>query len=141
VQGPVTITLDRINISLSDKTQFSFDAGPNPQVGQKWELNLPIYLRNSDYVIDSVEVIKDGYLFKYHSGVDVPADSLFLNIVGYSPEQDNNSEVSRETVIEYSKSLTYSAAFPVGKLTVELAVSETVPLQGPWTLTWTPPSK
>lgn len=141
VQGPVTITLDQINISASDSTQFSFDAGAKPQVGQKWELNLPVNLRNYEYVIDSVEVVEGGYLFKYHSGVDVPQDSLLLNIVGYSAEQDNGRTVWQETVIEYAKSLIYAAPFPAGQLTVELTVNETVPLDGPWTLTWTPPSQ
>lgn len=141
VQGPVSITLDQINISASDSTQFSFDAGSNLQVGQKWKLNLPVHLLNYDYVIDSVEVIEGGYLFKYHSGVDVPQDSLLLNIVGYSAEQDNGKTVWQETVIEYSKSLIYAYPFPSGQLTVELTVMETVPLEGPWTLTWTPPSQ
>ena len=138
VQGPVTITLDQVSIAMSETTQFSFDTGPHPQVGQKWELNIRVRLRNYDYVIDSVEMIEGGYIFKYHSRIDVPPDSLFLNIVGYSPEQDNGRTDHRETVIEYSKGLIYSTPFPAGKLTVELAVSESVPLQGPWTLKWTP---
>jgi hypothetical protein len=141
VQGPVTITLDQVNIAVSETTQFTFDAGPNPQMGRKWELNLPIQLRNYEYVIDSVEVIQDGYLFKYHTGIDVPQDSLFLNIVGHSPEQDHGKTDRRETVVEYSKSMIYSAPFPIGRLTVELAITESVPLQGPWTLTWMPESQ
>jgi hypothetical protein len=140
-QGPLTITLDQINIALSEKTQFSFDAGPAPQAGQTWELNLPIHLRGYEYVIDSVEVIENGYLFKYHAGNDVPQDSLSLSIAGYSPEQDNSRAVQKETVTEYSKDLIYSTPFPTGQLTVELTVTETVPLPGPWTLTWTPPDK
>ena len=141
VHGPVTITLDQVNIAMSETTQLSFDTGPNPQVGQKWELNLPIRLRNYDYVIDSVEMIEGGYLFKYHSGIDVPQDLLLLNIIGSSPEQDNGRTDRRETVIEYSKGLIYSAPPPAGQLTVELTVTESVPIQGPWTLTWTPPRK
>jgi hypothetical protein len=141
VKGPVTITLDQINIVLLDKTQFNFDVGPNPQVGQKMEFNLPIHLRSYDYVIDSVAVIENGYLFKYHSGIDVPQDSLSLNIPGYSPEQDNGRTTRQETRIEYSKGLIYSAPFPTGQLTVELTVMETTPLRGPWIVTWIPPGK
>jgi len=140
-QGPLTITLDQINIAVSDTTQFTFDAGTDPQVGQRWELNIPIHLRNYEYVIDSVEVIENGYLFKYHAGNDVPQDSLALSIGGYSPEQDNGRAVQKEILTEYSKDLIYSTPFPTGQLTVELTVTETVPLPGPWTLTWTPPDK
>jgi hypothetical protein len=141
VQGPLTITLDQVNIAVSETTQFSFDAGSNPQVGQRWELNHPVHLRNYDYVIDSVEAIQDGFLFKYHSGTDVPQGLLFLNIVGSSLEGDHSNVYRRETVIEYSESFTYPAPLPTGQLTVELTCTESVPLQGPWTLTWTPPGK
>lgn len=138
VQGPLTVTLDQINILLSEKTQFSFDAGSAPKAGTKWELNLPVRLRGYEYVIDSVEVIENGYLFNYHTSNDVTQDSLSLNITGYSFEQDNGRTIQKETVTEYSKSLIYSAPFPTGQLTVELIVTETVPLPGPWTLMWTP---
>jgi hypothetical protein len=137
----LTITLDQINIAVWETTQFKFDAGFNPQVGQKWGMNLPVHLRGYDYVIDSVEAIQDGYLFKYHSGIDVPQDSLLLTVIGSSPDQDHGNVVRQDSVIEYSKSLTYSAPLPSGQITVELTVIESVPLQGPWTLTWTPPSK
>jgi hypothetical protein len=141
VRGPLTITLDQINIGVFDTTQFNFNVGPNPQVGQKWELNLPIHLRKYDYVIDSVEAIKDGYLFKYHSGIDAPEGvSLDINIVGSTLEGSSSQVNGGNTVVEYSGSLTYSVQ-PTGQLTVELTLSETVPLQGPWTLTWTPSNK
>jgi hypothetical protein len=139
VQGPLTITLDQVNITVTDTTQFTFDAGSNPQVGQKWELNLPVHLRNYDYVIDSVEVIKDGYRFNYHSGMDAPEGvSLEINIVGSSPEQQSGKLINQKSVVTYSDSFTYSAPLPTGQLTVEVGLTETVPLQGPWTLTWTP---
>jgi hypothetical protein len=141
VQGPLTITLDQVNIAVSDTTRFTFDVGPNPQVGQKWALKLPLHLRNYDYVIDSVEVIKDGYLFNYHTGIDVPQDLLLLNILGSSPKLDHSNVVRQKTVVEYSESFTYSAPLPAGQLTVELSLTESVPLRGPWTLTWTPPGK
>jgi hypothetical protein len=140
VQGPLTITLDQIEIGVFDTTQFKFDAGSNPQMGQKWELDLPVHLREYDYVMDSVEVIKDGYLFKYHSGIDVPEGvSLDINIVGSSLEGSSSQVNGGNTVVEYSGSLTYSVQ-PTGPLIVELTLSETVPLQGPWVLMWMPPN-
>jgi hypothetical protein len=142
IQAPVTITLDQVNIAATDTTQFKFDAGSNPQAGQKWELNLPIHLRNYDYVIDSVEAIKDGYTFKYHSGLNAENQTLFINILGSSPKQDNNGNlIQQETVVEYSESFMYPAPIPTGQLTVELSLTEFLPLHGPWTLTWTPPNK
>jgi len=139
VQGPVTITLDQVNVAATDTAQIKFDAGSNPQIGQKWDLDLPIHVRSYEYVINSVEVIKNGYLFKYHSGSDAPKGiSLNIVILGSSSEGDSDSVDNRNIVAQYSNSLTYPSSMPTGSLTVELSLTEFVPLQGPWTLTWTP---
>jgi len=141
VQGPVTITLDEINIGVTNTAQINFDAGSNPQIGQKWELNIPIHLGAYEYVMDSVEIVQGGYLFKYHSGTDVPeGQSLLFNIPDTSPEQNASRVNTQKTIVEYSETITYSS-IPTGPLTVELSLYESVPLQGPWKLTWTPPSK
>lgn len=145
VQGPLTITLDQVNIQVSNTTRFNFDAGTDPQVGQKWELNLPIHLGRYDYVIDSAEMIKDGYLFRFHSSPNVPEGTSFiLDIPGSSQERGpTSSEEDRrsKTVVKYSENITYLVPPPTGQLTVELTLFETIPLRGPWTLKWTPPSK
>jgi hypothetical protein len=138
VQGPVTITMDQIHIGVTNTTQFQFDAGSNPQIGQKWELNLPIHVGAYQYVMDSVEVVEDGYLFKYHSGKDVPeGQSLDPIILGSSPEKNAGRVISGGSRVDYSDHLTFSS-LPTGQLTVELNLYESMPLQGPWTLTWTP---
>jgi hypothetical protein len=145
VRGPLTITLDQIEIGVSDSAQFKFDTGPNPKIGQKWELNLPIHLRNYDYVVDSVEMIKDGYTFRIHFGVDVPWDaSVSFEIVGSSLKRGPASaqEESRDkTIVKYLETITYLVPPPTGQLTVKMTLFENIPLQGPWTLTWMPPGK
>lgn len=145
VQGPLKITLDEINITVTNTVRFNFDAGPNPQIGQEWHLNLPIHLGNYDFIVDTVEMIKDGYVIKFHSGTDIPPGiSFMLDIIGSSPERGPSSaEEDRrdKTVIKYSESITYLAPPPTGQLTIELTLFEIVPLQGPWTLTWAPPGK
>jgi hypothetical protein len=145
VRGPLKITLDQVSIAATDKSQFTFDVGPDPQAGQKWEINLPIRLRGYDYVVDAVEAVKGGYVFKYHSGNDAPEGvGLLIGIVNVSLEQQNNMQVSSMLVnqgakVVYSDTIIYPAPLPVGALTVELSLTESVPLQGPWTLTWSPP--
>lgn len=142
VQGPVTITLDQIDIGVSNTAQFNFEAGSHPQTGQTWKLNLPLELGPYTYVMDSVEVIEKGYLFRYHSGVDVPPGSaLLFNIRGATSESNASTLVAKETVIQYSESITFSSPLPGGSPTVEVSLDETVPIQGPWTLTWMPPGK
>jgi hypothetical protein len=145
VKGPLMITLDEIDVMTDDTIQFDFDAGPNPQPGQKWQLNLPIHLGNYDYVIDSAEMLENGYLFRWHSRIDVPSGTSFqLDIVGSSQERGSSAGTEDhrpKDKITYSQTITYLVPPPTGKLTVDLTLGETVPLKGPWTLTWTPPTQ
>ena len=142
VQGPLTITLDQVNLAVSYTFEFHFDAGANPQKGQRWDLNIPVHLGSYEYVMDSVEVIENGYLFKYHSGKELPEGaSLLFNLIGHTPESESGEKKDRETTVDYSAKFTYAPPLPAGQLTVNLTSMETVPLQGPWTLTWSPPSK
>lgn len=145
VQGPITITLDEIDISTSSTVQFDFDTGPSPQPGQTWQLDLPIHLGRYHYVVDSAEMIEDGYVFRFHSGVEVPKGTSFiLDIVGSSQERGpTSSEEDRrpKTIVKYSENITYLSPPPTGQLIVELTLFETIPLPGPWTLTWSPPAK
>lgn len=145
VDGPITITLDEITINTSSTVRFDFDTGPNPQPGQTWQLDLPMHLGRYDYVIDSVEMIEDGYVFRFHSGVDVPEGTSFiLDLVGSSQERGPSAaeeDHRPKDRVKYSQSINYLVPPPTGQLTVELTLFESIPLQGPWTLTWTPSSK
>ncbi len=142
VKSPVTITLDQVNIARTYTFEFQFDAGTNPQIGQTWDLNLPAQLGAYEYVMDSVETIENGYLFRYHSGTDVPqGTSPLFNLIGHTPEQDSSQVNNSKTIVEYSEKLVYSPPLPTGQLTVKLTSMETIPLHGPWTLTWAPASK
>jgi hypothetical protein len=139
VQGPLTMTLDQINIGVEHTTQFNFDTGPNPQVGQEWQLNLPVRAGKYECIIDSVEMIENGYLFKYHPSIGVPEETaVFFDIVGNSSSSSIDDRGS-EPILKYS--LIYPDTPPIGQLTVEFSLYEAVPLHGPWTLTWTPPDK
>jgi hypothetical protein len=145
VQVPLKITLDQIDIVTTSTAQFDFDTGTNPRPGQEWQLDLPIHLGRYDYVVDSVQMIDDGYVVKFHSGIDVPAGTSFLlDIIGSSQERGPTSaEEDRRsnTIVKYSENITYLIPPPTGPLTFALTLFETVQLEGPWTLTWMPSSK
>ena len=142
---PLTIILDEVDISVTSTARFDFDAGPNPQVGQVWELNLPIQLGKYEFIVDTAERIEDGYLFRFHSGTDVPQGTSFiLDIVGSSQERGPSAgeeDHRPKDIVKYSQNITYLVPPPTGQLTVELMFFETVPLHGPWTLTWSPTLK
>jgi hypothetical protein len=145
VQGPLTISLDEVNIDTTSTVRFDFETGPNPQTGQVWQLNLPVRLGKYEFVADSVEMIENGYLFRFHSGTDVPEGTSFiLDIVGSSQERGPSAQEEDrrpKDVVKYSQNITYLVPPPSGHLTVELMLFENVPLHGPWTLTWSPPKQ
>ena len=96
-------------------------------------------------MVDSVERIEVGYIFRFHSGIDVPEGTSFiLDIVGNSQERGPTAgEEDRrpKDIVKYSQNITYLVPPPTGQLTVELTLFESIPLPGPWTLMWTPASK
>jgi hypothetical protein len=73
--------------------------------------------------------------------VDVPeGQSLLFNILGASPEKNAGTLIAGGARVDYSENITF-LDLPTGPLTVEVSLDESVPLQGPWTLTWTPPGQ
>lgn len=144
VKTPLKITLDYVNVLKSDTTRFQVDIGPNPQVGQKWNLNLPIRLGGYDYIIDQVEVLKNGFLVSWHSGADLPEGTSFeLSIPGLSPSMTEGlrgMEDRRKDRINYAQNFLTDEPLPIGVVPFELTLDQTVELPGPWTLTWTSPA-
>jgi len=141
IQGPVKITLDSIDVFTTSIARFQFDTGLDPQLGQEWTLDLPLQLGEYEFVIDSAKMLKDGYSFKFHSRYDVPEGTTYLDIVnGSFPRSEiSGQEIRSWNEVHYTQNITYLIPPPTGQLTVELMMSQTFPLYGPWVLEWTPP--
>jgi len=90
-------------------------------------------------------MIENGYNFRFHSGVEIPEGTSFiLDIPGSFQERGPDSGVEDrrpKAQVKYSQNITYLVSPPTGTLIVELTLFESIPLQGPWKLTWTPPNK
>ena len=67
VTAPIKITVDSVDIRKHHTAQFQFDAGDHPQVGQVWDLNRTVKLGASEFVIDSVTFLGNGYKFNLSS--------------------------------------------------------------------------
>lgn len=145
VSGPLKIIVDSVNIHKSDITQFQFDTGPDPQIGQEWQLNLPIKLGGHDYVIDRIKMVDAGYRFYWHSGFDVPEGTSYsLSIQGIKPlmsKDTSGMEDRRGDEVKYAQDFFVEGTFPNGILTVDFNMYQIAPLSGPWILYWTPPNK
>lgn len=79
--GPLTLVIDQTVAyywpiyvdppqATSEEMTFSFDAGANPQYGQKWDLNIPFNIAGFDFQIVSAEAVKFADVEKYHDYVD-----------------------------------------------------------------------
>lgn len=143
VAAPLKITVDRINIRKYNTAQFQLDTGDHPRSGQEWHLNLPVKLGASDFVVDSVIFLGNGYTFNLSSGnfpegvspdIDIVDDSLshyeFDNI-GSTVDNTGNAAIITIT-------LTTKNPPPIGNLTVKWGLDEFIPQSGPWSLIWTP---
>jgi len=53
--------------------------------------------------------------------------------------QANSTLVNQGKTVVYADNIVYPPPLPTGVLTVELSLTESVLLHGPWTLTWLPP--
>jgi hypothetical protein len=143
VATPLKITVDRVNIRKHNTAQIQFDAGDHPQVGQEWNLNQPVKLGASDFVVDSVTFLGNGYTFKLSSNNLPEGVTPDIDIVdrSLSPYQfDNNSSLDNggEKAI-YTITLTTESTPPTGNLIVNWGLDEFIPQPGPWSLIWTLP--
>jgi hypothetical protein len=141
VATPLKITVDRVNIRKHSTAQFQFDTGDHPQVMQKWNLNLPVKLGASDFVVDSVTFLGNGYTFNLSSENLPEGVSPDIDIVdsSLSPYQfDSISSTVGKPIITIT--LTTISPPPIGNLTVNWGLDEFIPQPGPWSLIWTPPN-
>ena len=143
VNGPLKIIIDTVNVHKSYTTRFQFDTGLYPQAGQEWQLNQPLKLGGYDYVINWVKMLKNGYQFNWHSGIDVPEGTSYSLLLPGIPASMNEGSTAMEhhmgNKVAYTQDLLVDGTVPTGALTVELTLYQTVPLAGPWILYWTPP--
>ncbi len=141
VRGPLTLSLAAIPIHREDNVALTLDVGASPKPGQIWNLNRAINLGGFGFVLEDIYGVKNGYTIHFHSGAGLPEGLSFGFEIGsgLNPVDRVGRETRLSQEIKYSETAVYDAA-PAGDLTFTLTLFQTVPLQGPWTLTWTPPN-
>jgi hypothetical protein len=143
VAAPLKITVDRVNLRKHDTAQFQFDAGEHPQAMQNWNLNLPVRLGPSEFVVDSVTFLGNGYTFNLSSenlpeGVTPDIDILDSSSNSYQFDNSSSTENHVGNKVLYTIKLTTKNPPPIGNLTVKWGLEELIPKPGPWSLVWSP---
>ncbi|HNO84866.1 MAG TPA: hypothetical protein PKM54_09580 [Anaerolineales bacterium] len=124
---------------LTDAPSFTFDPGPNPQLGQKWEINQDVVVKDEIVHVLSAEQagIEEGFFM-----FTMQSDS---NIVGASitdlqhPPMGGGGGGGGVPVVKlpFFVGFGYQTPIPTGPLTLTFQ-SVNVLLQGDWSVTWSP---
>jgi hypothetical protein len=119
---------------------FTFDPGPNPKLGQKWEINQDVIVNNETVHILSVEEagIEEGYfLFTMQSNSNIV--SATITDFEHPPVGGGGGGGGiPEAGVPFRSGFGYQIPLPQGPFTLTFTnVGILVP--GDWTLTWMPP--
>ena len=142
VPGPVTLMLDHVLAQLPVDASFTFDAGPEPLVGNIWELDHEIDAAGYSVTIVSVSAVSfDGFL-GYEFTVETTGAIESVRLVdpvnptlggggGRGGGQSQNIHITQ---------ILYQGDLPSGPVTISIP-SITIRLPGIWRVEWMPPEE
>lgn len=132
---PLSLTISGVTIRQADpnaKTEFEFDAGPNPQPGEEWVLNQDLTVAGHSFTLVSVAADSRGYSFDFRTGPDVFGASVA--IAGYTPIGGGGGRGGL-TDGTFSVALDY-AELPTGRLRVTVSnlsvIGDVITWRGHW---------
>lgn len=117
-------------------TQFTFDAGSNPQPGQEWDLNREIQLAGHTLMLTSISANSQGsYSFNFQ--VDPKVYSVGVQIEGYTPNGGGGGGGGGLTNGKFETTLAY-AQLPTGVLDVDISNLVLIGDSVTWQEQWSP---
>jgi hypothetical protein len=145
---PLTITVNSVTVNLPDESLFQFDAGTNPQVGQRWDVNIDVPIAGHIVHVQTIELTAGrtptqmGFTFTMTSDPEVMGASIH----DPSPIGDNGSGGGGGgggggDNAEAAGPITYGWALegysPAGVKTFVVS-NLAVMFKGTWQVTWQP---
>jgi len=134
---PLTIRFSGVALTHVDPSataEIEFDAGPDPQPGQEWQIDQEVQL--GKYAVKLVSITvggRGGYSFRIRPGAGLSGASV--QIAGYTPNGGGGGGGGETMTEEYTTSLSY-AELPKGKLTIvfsnPIVASEIQIWEGQW---------
>lgn len=132
---PLTFTIDTVSVLFDQQTtEFEFDTGPDPQVGQKWSLDKDVQLAGYVIRVVSIERTLQGYAFKFKADPNVT--SITADIKGFPSISGGgwNDGYGRGDLFF---TIEFKEEPPSGKLTIELGWLN-ANIYGRWQVKWSP---
>jgi len=132
---PLTLVIEKVIVLFDQQvTEFEFDTGSNPQVGQTWILHPDIQLMGYTIHEVAIERTEKGYSFRIQSDPDVIM--IVPEIKGFPASSASGGDDGFGRG-EIRFQLDYKDEMPFGKLTVRFGELQAM-LHGPWSLQWQP---
>ncbi|MDK2979909.1 MAG: hypothetical protein PWQ55_256, partial [Chloroflexota bacterium] len=141
IDWPVTLVVRAMEVRLKSEAVFSVDLGPNPAVGDTWQIDQTVTVGGYTIHVDSIETgtAADGHtLLRIHMH---SADVMRALVVDPAqPEAvtggGGGADIPLEGPYTFSAQMTYDS-LPQDPLTLAIS-SLTVVARGPWQITWQP---
>jgi hypothetical protein len=145
--GPLVLNLSSVEMQINPQIPFELDLGPNPQVGQTWEINRDLDFAGHTIRLLSAHLVKSvnpewstilQFTYQDNDG------GIFINVI---------DDIPQTPLIEVSgggggggplrgKKLAGMAYpnIPSGLRRFKISASVPYRLNGPWQVVWNPPS-
>ncbi len=139
--GPWSLNVSSLLIELSKKVSFAVDLGPEPEIGQIWELNTPIDFAGYNFVVQKVELFQSEknracLKFSFAGGPEI------FRITSVDDPENRTRGKDIQVGDASSGEIFHSSCYdqiPAGIRRIDI-YSVDVIQQGPWTLRWQPPN-
>lgn len=132
---PLTLTIEAVRVEFDGPTtEFEFDTGPNPQVGQKWNLNQDVQLDGYAIRVVSIERTKNGYAFTFKADPNVTGITPNIKDFPFTSGSGGDDGFGKGDLFF---TIEYPGEPPSGKLTIELGWLR-AGVHGPWQVQWSP---
>lgn len=138
-QAPLTLSFAMLASLPADGGSFTFDPGPDPQLGQKWDINQDVTVNNEIIHVLSAEQagIEPGY-FMFNMQSDSNITGAMIIDLAHPPLGGGGGGGGIPSVgAPFNAGFGYQVPIPQGPLTLTFTdVQLLVP--GDWTLSWSP---
>lgn len=132
---PLTFTIDTVNVLFEQQTtEFEFNTGPNPQVGQKWSLDKDVQFAGYVIRVVSIERTPNGYSFIFKADPDVTNVTAEIKSFPYTSAGGWNDGYGHGDLFF---TIEFKEEPPSGKLTIELGWLN-ANIHGRWQVKWNP---
>ena len=137
--APLNLSFAMLASLPADGGSFTFDPGPNPQLGQKWEINQDVLVNNQIVHVLTAEQagIEAGFfLFAMQSNSNIVGASVID--LDHPPLGGGGGGGGIPVAgVPFNSGFGYQVPIPQGPLTLTFTNVQLL-LPGDWTLTWSP---